>query len=105
MARLSLDPLSANDPWAGYLAGRQLFLAERFGPALEALRVGDIAAIGDARLVAEVQRMRAIALYRSGELVEAGATFSLLQEDQSRPAGARDTAGDWLDRIRRESPR
>jgi hypothetical protein len=103
MARLSLDPQTFNDPWAAYLAGRQLFLAERFGPALEALRVGDIATLGEARLLAEAQRMRAIALYRSGEPAEAAATFSALAEDQSRPMGSRDTARDWLDRIRRES--
>lgn len=103
MARLSLDPQAFDDPWTGYLAGRQLFLAERFGPALEALRVGDIASLGEARVLAEAQRMRAIALYRSGEPAEAAATFSALAEDEARPTGARDTARDWLDRIRRES--
>ncbi len=105
MARLSLDAQALGDPWMGYLAGRQLFLAERFEPALEALRVGEIASIGESRLLAEVQRMRAVALYRNGNLPEAAATFSVLAEDQSRPTGARDAAADWLDRIRRESPR
>jgi hypothetical protein len=105
MARLSLDAQAFGDPWMGYLAGRQLFLAERFEPALEALRVGEIASIGESRLLAEVLRMRAVALYRNGNLPEAAATFSALAEDQSRPTGARDAAADWLDRIRRESPR
>ena len=105
MARLSLDSQAQGDPWMGYLAGRQLFLAERFEPALEALRVGDVASLGESRVLAEVQRMRAVALYRSGNLPEAAATFSALAEDQSRPTGARDAAADWLDRIRRESPR
>ena len=68
MARLGLDPLASNDPWAAYLAGRQLFLAERFVPALEALRVGDVATLGESRVLAEVQRMRAIAMYRNGDL-------------------------------------
>ncbi len=104
MARLGLDPDASGDPWTAYLAGRQLFLAERFGPALEALRVGDIAALGESRVLAEAQRMRAIALYRSGDLGEAAAVFSALAEDQSRPTGTREMAADWLDRIRRESP-
>ena len=105
MARLGLDPLASNDPWAAYLAGRQLFLAERFVPALEALRVGDVATLGESRVLAEVQRMRAIAMYRNGDLAEAAAAFSALAEDESRPTGTRDAAADWLDRIRRESPR
>lgn len=104
MARLSLDPMASSDPWMGYLAGRQLFLAERFGPALQALRVGDVASLGEARVLAELQRMRAISLYRTGDLAEAAATFSALSEDDSRPIGARDAAADWLDRIRRETP-
>jgi hypothetical protein len=105
MARLSLDPQALNDPWSAYLAGRQLFAAERFGPALEALRVGDIASLGEARVLAEALRMRAVALYRSGELGESAAAFSAIAADESRPAGSRDAAADWLDRIRRESPR
>ena len=85
MARLGLDPLASNDPWAAYLAGRQLFLAERFVPALEALRVGDVATLGESRVLAEVQRMRAIAMYRNGDLAEAAAAFSALAEDSARP--------------------
>lgn len=105
MARLGLDPLASGDPWTAYLAGRQLFLAERFAPALEALRVGEVATLGESRVLAEVQRMRAIAMYRSGDLAEAAAAFSALAEDESRPTGTRDAAADWLDRIRREPPR
>lgn len=102
MARLGLDDAVA-DPWVAYLTGRQLFLAERFEPALRALRVGDIASLAEPRVLAETQRMRAISLYRSGNLAEASATFSLLAQDEGRPAGSRDTAADWVDRIRRES--
>ncbi len=103
MARLGLDDQAASDPWVAYLAGRQLFLAERFEPALRMLRVGDIASIGEPRVLAETQRMRAIALYRSGNLTEASTVFTMLAEDEGRPSGARDTAADWVDRIRRES--
>lgn len=103
MARVGLDPEGAGDPWAAYLAGRQLFLAERFDAALEALRVGTIASLGEPTVLAETQRMRAIALYRSGHSAEASAVFALLAEDDARPAGLRDMASDWIDRIRRES--
>ena len=71
---------------------------------LEAELVKEFVRVGHNDL-AEVQRMRAIAMYRNGDLAEAAAAFSALAEDESRPTGTRDAAADWLDRIRRESPR
>lgn len=87
------------DPVLRYLVGRQLVNHGRYE---EALGLIPRAAAGlDPRVHAESSRLRAVALFHLGRLEESARAFGALSADPRRPRGARDTAADWIDRIRR----
>jgi len=91
-----------HDPLAAYLVGRQYFLHERFEEALATLDEAEVARSGDARVLAETRRMRAVASWHLGRYEDARRGFEALAGDAARPQGLRELAGDWVDRIARE---
>ncbi len=118
IGRAALDPspvaaaaafgeLYARDPSpiATYLLGRQLFLQERDADARALLAALQGRTDVDLRVVAEATRLYAIASFRLGDFSGATRSFVTLAIDPSRPAGARDVAMDWLDRIARTRAR
>lgn len=84
-----------------YLEARQLFFQQRFAESIElnaqALRLG----LPTEELTAEALRVRAIALFATGELDEAAWVFRrLLQLNEASPSlGYGTEARDWLERI------
>jgi len=102
LGRVLDDPSSdaTSRAMAGYLTVRQLWRARRERDALSfAARVvpEDLPSL---RIRAEYRRVVAESLYHTGDLAGAREGFRAISEDPSRPTGTRDTARDWLDRLR-----
>ena len=81
-----------------YLLGRQLFNQDDFERAAplfaRALEIG----LTDEPIEFEARRVLAISLYRTGQLEESRAQWTMLANDDRRPRGARDEAASWVRR-------
>ena len=101
LAMLTLAELTAAQPSLGlahYLLGRQLFFRDEHERALAYLGRARRLGLPTAPLRVENLRMLAISRYHMGRLEGAVEVFRTLADDDSRPAGARAMAEDWIER-------